>query len=104
MVCLIPPPIFSFFLSVGFYTYSEFLENLPGQVAVWAASREAEYLHGRFIWANWDVDEVKAVLGKQISEEPNFLKVGFEGLSEKLPNPMIPPEVLQKLKELQAKN
>ncbi|KAL7918793.1 hypothetical protein ACQKWADRAFT_330377 [Trichoderma austrokoningii] len=78
-------------------------ENLPGQVAVWAASPEAEFLHGRFIWANWDVDEVKAVLSKQISEDPNFLKVGIEGLSESLPNPMIPPELLQKLMELQAK-
>ncbi|GFP56205.1 short chain dehydrogenase citE [Trichoderma asperellum] len=84
-------------------------ENLPGQFAVWAASREAEHLHGRFVWANWDVDEVKAVLGKQISEEPNFLKVGIEGLSEKFPNPMITPELLQKIMEFkqqahQAKN
>ncbi|PTB69721.1 NAD(P)-binding protein [Trichoderma citrinoviride] len=82
-------------------------ENLPGQFAVWAASREAEYLHGRFVWANWDVDEVKAVLGKQIAEEPNFLKVGIEGLSENLPNPMIPPEMLEKIlqfqKDLQSK-
>lgn len=82
-------------------TNSAFTENLPGQFAVWAASREAEYLHGRFVWANWDVDEVKTVLGKQISEEPNFLKVGVEGLSESLPNPMIPPEMLEKLLQFQ---
>ncbi|RFU77310.1 hypothetical protein TARUN_4928 [Trichoderma arundinaceum] len=78
-------------------------ENLPGQTAVWAASREAEYLHGRFFWANWDVDEVKAVLSKQISEEPGFLKVGIEGLSENLPNPMLTPEVLQKIVEYQQR-
>ncbi|EHK26255.1 uncharacterized protein TRIVIDRAFT_63579 [Trichoderma virens Gv29-8] len=82
-------------------------ENLPGQMAVWAASREAEFLHGRFVWANWDVDEVKAVLGKQIAEDSNFLKVGVEGLSENLPNPMIPPEMLEKImkfqQDLQAK-
>ncbi|KAL6906983.1 hypothetical protein GGI43DRAFT_248811 [Trichoderma evansii] len=78
-------------------------ENLPGQFAVWAASREAEHLHGRFVWGNWDVDEVKAVLGKQISEEPNFLKVGIEGLSESLPNPMLTPEVLQKIMEFQQR-
>jgi NAD(P)-dependent dehydrogenase (short-subunit alcohol dehydrogenase family) len=77
------------------------VENLPGQFAVWAASREAEHLHGRFVWANWDVDEVKAVLGKQIAQEPNFLKVGIEGLSENLPNPMIPPEMLEKLLQFQ---
>lgn len=76
-------------------------------MAVWSASREAEHLHGRFVWANWDVDEVKAVLGKQIAAEPNFLKVGIEGLSENLPNPMIPPEMLEKIvqfqQDLQAK-
>ncbi|KAL7824070.1 hypothetical protein V8C26DRAFT_384774 [Trichoderma gracile] len=76
-------------------------ENLPGQFAVWAASREAEHLHGRFVWANWDVDEVKAVLGKQIAQEPNFLKVGIEGLSENMPNPMIPPEMLEKILQFQ---
>lgn len=100
---------YSYFIVINFQTNSEFTENLPGQFAVWAASREAEHLHGRFVWANWDVDEVKAVLGKQISEEPNFLKVGIEGLSEKFPNPMITPELLQKIMEFkqqahQAKN
>lgn len=70
-------------------------------MAVWAASREAEYLHGRFVWANWDVDEVKRVLGEQIAKEPNFLKVGMEGLSESMPNPMIPPEMLEKIMQFQ---
>jgi hypothetical protein len=27
---------------------------------VWAASKEAKFLNGRFVWANWDVDELKA--------------------------------------------
>jgi NAD(P)-dependent dehydrogenase (short-subunit alcohol dehydrogenase family) len=59
-------------------------ENLPGNFAVWAASPEATFLHGRFVWANWDVDEIKnGVVGKQIREDEHFLKVGFEGLSEK---------------------
>lgn len=70
-------------------------------MAVWAASREAEFLHGRFVWANWDVDEVKRVLGEQIAKEPNFLKVGMEGLSESMPNPMIPPEMLEKIMQFQ---
>lgn len=70
-------------------------------MAVWAASREAEYLHGRFVWANWDVDEVKRVLGEQIAKEPNFLKVGIEGLSESLPNPMITPEMMEKIMQFQ---
>lgn len=27
---------------------------------VWAASKEAKFLNGKFAWANWDVDELKA--------------------------------------------
>lgn len=91
------------FFAISIHADHRFIENLPGQFAVWAASREAEHLHGRFVWANWDVDEVKTVLSKQISEEPNFLKVGIEGLSENFPNPMITPEVLQKIMEFQQR-
>ncbi|KAL1857490.1 hypothetical protein Daus18300_010355 [Diaporthe australafricana] len=57
---------------------------------VWAASPEAEFLHGRFVWANWDVEEVKdGVIGKRIREDPHFLKVGVEGLSESMAPPQI---------------
>lgn len=96
-------PYSCFFSKKILHTNSKITANLPGQFAVWAATREAEHLHGRFVWGNWDVDEVKAVLGKQISEEPNFLRVGIEGLSENLPNPMITPEVLQKIMEFKQK-
>ncbi|KAG9255773.1 uncharacterized protein F5Z01DRAFT_699576 [Emericellopsis atlantica] len=58
-------------------------ENLPGHFAVWAASPEATFLHGRFVWANWDVLEMKEDIGKRVHEEEHFLKVGVEGLSEK---------------------
>jgi hypothetical protein len=34
--------------------------NLPASFMVWAASKEAKFLNGRFAWANWDVDELKA--------------------------------------------
>ncbi|KAL1655971.1 hypothetical protein SLS61_001535 [Didymella pomorum] len=33
---------------------------LPGQFHLWLASPEAEFLSGRFVWVNWDVDELKA--------------------------------------------
>jgi hypothetical protein len=57
---------------------------LPGNFAVWAASPEATFLHGRFVWANWDVEELKhGTVGKQIQEDEHFLKVGIEGLTEK---------------------
>ena len=32
--------------------------DLPGQFAVWLASKEAIFLKGRFVWANWDVQEL----------------------------------------------
>jgi NAD(P)-dependent dehydrogenase (short-subunit alcohol dehydrogenase family) len=59
-------------------------ENLPGNFATWAASPEAAFLHGRFVWANWDVEELKnGVVGERIQEDEHFLKVGIEGLTEK---------------------
>ena len=27
---------------------------------VWVASPEAAFLKGKFVWSNWDVDELKA--------------------------------------------
>jgi hypothetical protein len=55
--------------------------ELPGQFAVWLASPEARFLHGRFVWTEWDVDELKnGPLRKRIEEDPWFLKVGVKGL------------------------
>ncbi|OTB06423.1 hypothetical protein M426DRAFT_318834 [Hypoxylon sp. CI-4A] len=55
--------------------------ELPGSFAVWAASPEAKFLHGRFVWAHWDVDELKTgEIRKKIDEDPAFLKVGVKGL------------------------
>jgi hypothetical protein len=34
--------------------------NLAGQFLVWLASPEAEFLKSKFVWVNWDVDELKA--------------------------------------------
>ncbi|KIW12357.1 hypothetical protein PV08_09634 [Exophiala spinifera] len=33
---------------------------LPASFHVWLASPEARFLKGKFVWANWDVDELKA--------------------------------------------
>ncbi|KAF2475912.1 NAD(P)-binding protein [Lindgomyces ingoldianus] len=33
--------------------------ELPGHFMVWLASPEAEFLKGKFLWANWDVEELK---------------------------------------------
>ncbi|KAM4061066.1 short chain dehydrogenase [Hirsutella rhossiliensis] len=57
--------------------------NMPGQFAVWAASPEARFLHGRFVWAGWDVQELQqGPLRKRIEEDQYFLKVGIAGLRE----------------------
>ncbi|KAK1243242.1 hypothetical protein MKX07_003870 [Trichoderma sp. CBMAI-0711] len=34
--------------------------QLPAHFMVWLASPEAAFLNGRQVWANWDVDELKA--------------------------------------------
>lgn len=34
--------------------------SLPGAFAVWCASADSESLRGKFLWANWDVEELKA--------------------------------------------
>jgi hypothetical protein len=36
------------------------LVSLPASFNVWLASPEARFLKGKFLWANWDVDELKA--------------------------------------------
>jgi len=34
--------------------------ELPASFAVWMTSPEAEFLKGKMVWANWDVEELKA--------------------------------------------
>ena len=36
------------------------LVSLPASFNVWLTSPEARFLKGKFLWANWDVDELKA--------------------------------------------
>ncbi|KAF9264446.1 short-chain dehydrogenase/reductase [Marasmius fiardii PR-910] len=53
---------------------------LPGDFSVWAASAEASWLHGRYVWAYWDVEELKVNISERLEEERGFLKVGVQGL------------------------
>ncbi|KAI9148753.1 Dehydrogenase/reductase SDR family member [Paramyrothecium foliicola] len=56
-------------------------EDLPGSFAVWAASPEAAFLHGRFVWAAWDVNELQnGPLREKIDTDTGFLKIGVHGL------------------------
>jgi hypothetical protein len=51
--------------------------SLPASFNVWLASPEARFLKGKFLWANWDVDELKA-RAKEI-EAGTQLRIGLVG-------------------------
>jgi len=52
--------------------------DLPGSWSVWAATPHAAFLHGRFVWASWDVEEL-AQMKKEFSD-PGFLQFGLQGI------------------------
>lgn len=57
--------------------------SLPASVAVWAASDEAAFLHGRFIWARWDVEELASgEIRERLESDEKFLRIGVHGLEE----------------------
>jgi NAD(P)-dependent dehydrogenase (short-subunit alcohol dehydrogenase family) len=52
--------------------------ELPANFMVWLCSPEAEFLKGRFVWANWDVKEL--LQKKQVVEDdPTLLTLGLLG-------------------------
>jgi hypothetical protein len=51
--------------------------SLPASFNVWLASPEARFLKGKFLWANWDVDELKARAAE--IEAGTLLSVGLVG-------------------------
>lgn len=56
-------------------------ENLPGQFAVWCSSEEARFLHGRFVAAWWDVNELGgAEVRERMKSQYHFLRVGLVGV------------------------
>ncbi|KAH7120846.1 hypothetical protein B0J11DRAFT_50586 [Dendryphion nanum] len=52
--------------------------TLPAHFNVWVASPEAEFLKGKFVWANWDVDELKA--HAQEVQESMLLRIYLDGV------------------------
>lgn len=57
------------------------LVSLPSSVAIWAASDEAAFLHGRFIWSAWDVEELQSgPLRERIEQDENYLRIGVHGV------------------------
>ena len=51
--------------------------SLPASFNVWLASPEARFLKGKFVWANWDVDELKA--NAKAIETSMQLSIGLVG-------------------------
>jgi hypothetical protein len=45
---------------------------------VWLSSPEAVFLKGRFVWANWDIDELKAK-AEEFKNNPSLLTTGLLG-------------------------
>ncbi|KAF1841631.1 NAD(P)-binding protein [Cucurbitaria berberidis CBS 394.84] len=52
--------------------------ELPASYMVWASSPEAHSIKGKFVWANWDVDELKRVLEE--SENKQLLRLAVDGV------------------------
>ncbi|KAG6358767.1 hypothetical protein INS49_012286 [Diaporthe citri] len=50
--------------------------DLPAHFALWLAGSESGFLHGRHVWANWDVDELVA-LKDRLATDPHFLTIGL---------------------------
>lgn len=50
--------------------------ELPAYFTVWLAGPESSFLSGRFVWANWDVDELIA-FKERLASDPTFLTVSL---------------------------
>jgi hypothetical protein len=53
------------------------IASLPASFSVWLASPGARFLKNKFLWANWDVEELKAQ-AKEI-EEGTLFNIGLGG-------------------------
>lgn len=52
--------------------------ELMAHMAVWLAGPASDFLSGRFLWANWDVEELVAAKDK-IEANPGLLHLSLEG-------------------------
>ncbi|KAL7911760.1 hypothetical protein GGI35DRAFT_297950 [Trichoderma velutinum] len=52
--------------------------ELMANFAVWLASSESDFLAGRFLWANWDVEDLIAAKDKILSN-PGQLQINIDG-------------------------
>jgi hypothetical protein len=52
------------------------LVDVPGAFTVWLCSPEADFLKGRFVYAQWDMDELKTKK-ELLASDPNQLTVSL---------------------------
>ncbi|KAK7966880.1 uncharacterized protein PG986_001157 [Apiospora aurea] len=50
--------------------------ELPAHFARWLAGPQSDFLHGRFLWAHWDVDELVAAK-ERLAGNPEALTIGL---------------------------
>ena len=62
--------------------------DLSGHFCLWLVSSEANFLRGKFVWVNWDVEELKARKDEILSTDLLDTKlggvsfVGWEGVQK----------------------
>ena len=56
-----------------------------GAYCVWASTKAATLLHGKFVWVNWDVGELTRMVDEL--SLPGFLRVGLQGPPEYFDGP-----------------
>ncbi|KAK4506946.1 hypothetical protein PRZ48_000679 [Zasmidium cellare] len=67
---------------------SEYKEDLPlwdhpslaGHMGLWLSTPAAAFLHGRFVWANWDADGL-VDMKEKILADAGLLKIGVTGVN-----------------------
>ncbi|KAK8004242.1 lactose permease [Apiospora arundinis] len=50
--------------------------NLPAHFARWLAGPHSDFLHGRYLWAHWDVEELMAAK-ERLAANPEALTIGL---------------------------
>ena len=52
--------------------------ELPGSYVVWLTTPDADFLKGRFVYANWDIEELKAKKAEILKD--NLLTLTVKGM------------------------
>lgn len=61
--------------------------DLPAGWCVWASTKQASFLHGRFLWTEWGVDELEGMKDWLLSN-PGLLRMGLQGVEPVTPAAM----------------